>query len=203
MTDPRAPTTDEEADLAAHFDVTARTELGLAIALFCGFSKMLIVLGLEPAGPMDPLVVTTPEIPEGVDVSALPTEPRRDDPHVAMLADHPRLAALWQHMVVALDEQEWLPGDVLETCRNRVATLHGVDWAVTDAAATGPLVDACVAVAEMFAVDVHAVTDEMADRVSELVGPEGLTTLAAALAIWEGFYRLAATWAWEPGVAVH
>lgn len=164
---------------------------------------MLIVLGLEPAEAMDPLVVTTPEIPDGVDISTLRTEPTGGDPHVAMIAGHPRLAALWQHMVAALDEQEWLPPEVLEACRSRVAALHGAPWAVTDVEASGPLVDACVAVAEMFVVDVHAVTDEMAAEVSELVGPEGLTTLAAALAIWEGLYRLAATWDWKPGVRVH
>ncbi|MEQ8717787.1 MAG: hypothetical protein RIE08_09265 [Acidimicrobiales bacterium] len=166
---------------------------------------MLIVLGLEPTG-MDTLVVTTPEIPAGVDVASLPTTPVGEDPHVAMIDGHPRLAALWERMVAALDEQTWIPPVVLDACRRRVAELHGVRWALdaptpVTGAADPDVVAACVAVTEMFVVDVHAVTDEMAAEVTRRVGPEGLTTLAAALAIWEGFYRLASTWGWAPATA--
>lgn len=163
---------------------------------------MLIVLGLEPTG-MDTLVVTTPEIPADVDVTSLPTTPVGEDPHVAMIEGHSRLAALWERMVAALDDQSWIAPVVLDTCRRRVAELHGVQWALDvtpgpTGTADPDVVAACVAVTEMFVVDVHAVTDQMAAEVTRHVGPEGLTTLAATLAIWEGFYRLAATWGWAP-----
>lgn len=159
---------------------------------------MLIVLGLEPDGPMDTLVQTTPAIPKRVDTSALPDAPIGDAPEVAMLAGNRRLAALWEHMAAALDSQPWLPSAALEAARSRTATMHGLSWAATPVPIGDPLVQACVAVAEMFVADVHAVTDDMAARVVDLAGPEAFTTLAAALAIWEGIYRLAATWGWEP-----
>jgi hypothetical protein len=192
-------------DLEDHFTPIARIELGLGLSFFCGFSKMLIVLGLEPAA-MDTLVVTTPEIPAGVDAASLPTMPVGDDPHVAMIEGHPRLAALWEHMVAALGDQAWIGPVVLDACRRRVAELHGLQWALDTATtsietADPDVVAACVAVTEMFVVDVHAVTDEMAAEVTRHVGPEGLTTLAATLAIWEGYYRLAATWGWAPDAA--
>lgn len=57
--DPRRPTQREAADLADHFDAIEQTELALGLGLFHGFSKMLIVLGLEPE-QMETTVLPTP-----------------------------------------------------------------------------------------------------------------------------------------------
>jgi hypothetical protein len=43
----------------AEFDAAQRTEIGIGLALFHGFSKVLIALGCEPA-EMDTTILPTP-----------------------------------------------------------------------------------------------------------------------------------------------
>lgn len=56
---PGAPDADEAAALREHFGDDELVELSLAAGLFVGFSKMMIVLGLEPEH-MDTTVLPTP-----------------------------------------------------------------------------------------------------------------------------------------------
>lgn len=54
-----APPPDEQAALAAEFTAEELAELSTGLALFCGFSKLMIALGCEPA-EMDLTELPTP-----------------------------------------------------------------------------------------------------------------------------------------------
>ena len=56
------PSVDDQARLRAEFSDEELVELGIGLALFHGFSKMLIALGLEPEH-MDTTVLPTPDRP--------------------------------------------------------------------------------------------------------------------------------------------
>jgi len=142
-----------------------------------------------------------------------------DDPHVAVLAAHPLLADRWAAMAAAIWEHEAISHRVLELCRIRVAQLLGVDWAVeyrtpgldvleAKALSVGawptadPINDleqACLAIAELFVIDVHALTDEQMADLSDRVGAQGLIQLTTALAVWDGIYRTSLTLDFDDG----
>lgn len=52
------------AELRRHYTEGQLVELALGVSLFHGFSKMLVVLGLEPE-EMDTTVMPTPDVPAG------------------------------------------------------------------------------------------------------------------------------------------
>lgn len=58
------PSREVRAALQAELTDEQIVELSMALALFHGFSKMLIVLGLEPES-MSTLVLPTPDVPQG------------------------------------------------------------------------------------------------------------------------------------------
>jgi len=61
LRDPEPPTADLAAAMRREFDGGQRVELGVAVAMFMGFAKMLITLGLEPEpGTMPVAVMPTP-----------------------------------------------------------------------------------------------------------------------------------------------
>jgi alkylhydroperoxidase family enzyme len=101
---------------------------------------------------------------------------------------------------------------LLELCRLRIAQLHGcaselrvryqpaVDAGLSEEkiaalsdAADSPLYSeaerACVALAELFAMDPHAITDADAARVVAVLGDAGTVALVEALAMFDGFTR--------------
>ena len=101
---------------------------------------------------------------------------------------------------------------ILELCRLRVAQLHGceaelrvryqpaLDAGLTEEkiaaladAGDSPLYSdaerACVALAELFAMDPHAITDADAARVVAQLGDAGTVALDEALALFDGFIR--------------
>jgi alkylhydroperoxidase family enzyme len=110
---------------------------------------------------------------------------------------------------------------LLELCRLRVAQLHdcqaelrlryrpaleaGLDEAKIAAlprAATSPafseLERDCLALAELFVADPHAISDEDAARVTDRLGPEGTVALVQALALFDGFARFRLVLGIEP-----
>jgi len=101
---------------------------------------------------------------------------------------------------------------LLELCRLRVAQIHGceselriryqpaLDAGLTEAkiaalpeASHSPLYSeaerACIAFAELFAIDPHAIADEDAARVVAALGEPGTVALVEALALFDGFTR--------------
>jgi alkylhydroperoxidase family enzyme len=118
-------------------------------------------------------------------------------------------------------EERLLDPVLLELCRLRVAQLHGCESelrlrhqpaldaglserkiAELSRAATSPafspLERDCIALAELFVADPHAITDEDAARISEPLGAEGLVALVQALALFDGFARFRLVLGVEP-----
>jgi alkylhydroperoxidase family enzyme len=101
---------------------------------------------------------------------------------------------------------------LLELCRLRIAQLHGCESelrvryqpaieaglteekiaALADAADSSLYSEAeraCIAFAELFAMDPHAITDADAARVVAVLGDAGVVALVEALAMFDGFSR--------------
>jgi alkylhydroperoxidase family enzyme len=115
---------------------------------------------------------------------------------------------------------------LLELCRLRIAQLHGCEAelrvryqpaldaglaeekiaALGDAAHSplfGEAERACIALAELFAMDPHAITDADAARVVAALGDAGTVALVEALALFDGFARFRLMLEVEPpGAAV-
>jgi alkylhydroperoxidase family enzyme len=129
-----------------------------------------------------------------------------------LLGIRPDLAELWHR----LEDELWQDGTVdpvvLELCRLRVAQLHGAGASLarrTEAAVAAGLTEELVAalsswptddrfagparaaltVTELFVVDPHAVTDDHVAELLDAVGASALTTVATALAVWDGISR--------------
>jgi hypothetical protein len=102
-----------------------------------------------------------------------------------------------------------VPAEVLERCRLRLAQLHRSTRALQERSAHAPLGDAavgrlsqwyedpslddgarvCIAFAELFAIDPHAIGDEHAAAVVDAFGDAGLVHLTTALGLWENLHR--------------
>jgi alkylhydroperoxidase family enzyme len=118
-------------------------------------------------------------------------------------AHHRLHAAVWDGPI---------PAPVLERCRLRMAQLLGAARALgerspaavaagfteADAACvaqwpTDPGLDdgtrACLAFAELFVIDPHAIDDSQAAAVVDAYGEAGLVTLTTGLGIWENQHR--------------
>lgn len=185
------------ADLDRSFTADEQTELLLGIALFHGFSKMLIALGLEPE-QMDTTIVPTPT-PPGRTTPGNPTA----DPHVELLKNRPDLAARWAEMARAVVDAAPSRAPTIYAARRRLAQLLGVAWAArlgrddeqsdSDTGASGPLLDLAIELAELFAIDVRAITTEHRERLRAASDDTGVVQLVMALAIYDGIYRVAAS----------
>lgn len=112
----------------------------------------------------------------------------------------------------SLWQQSHLPLEVLELCRRRLAQLHRAspDWETPRVAIAADkqaalshwdgseLIDdteaACLAFAEVYAMDAQAISDEHAAAVTAQVGDAGLVLLIEALGIFDGMTRLSLFW---------
>lgn len=126
-----------------------------------------------------------------------------------VLALRPELAAAHERLLDAV----WaapVPAATLELCRLRMAQLLDCRPALAERApgaplaperierlsrwATDPSFDdaerACLAFAELFVVDHHAITDEQAGAVRDALGEPGFVAFTTALAVWENQHRL-------------
>ncbi len=124
----------------------------------------------------------------------------------------PALAAARDALRASLRQQPHLPGAVLELCRLRLAQLHhsAADLATTEYALPesrrgalghwdssslfGAAERACLAFAEVYAMDAAALTDEHADAVKSHYGDAGLVALIEALGIFDGAIRVNLLW---------
>lgn len=103
-----------------------------------------------------------------------------------------------------------LPASVLPLCKIRMAQLHGVQVDSNTGALNAERVDAvaqwpaneqfslvekaCLAYTEVYAMDVHAITDAHSDAVKLHVGEPGLVALVQALGVFYAQTRLAKLW---------
>jgi alkylhydroperoxidase family enzyme len=133
----------------------------------------------------------------------------------------PNLYAAWRDFEAVFWERGLLEPGLLELCRLRVAQLLGCESALglrhgpaglpavserrveaLDDWASSPLFSAaeraCLAFAEMFVRDPHAIADADAAAVVEQLGQKGLVALCEWLALCDGFSRFRIALAVEP-----
>jgi alkylhydroperoxidase family enzyme len=160
-------------------------------------------------------------------VSWLPEQARGETPLDRVFGLRPNLYAAYREFLALFAERRPLDPLLLELCRLLVARIHGcraelaLRWRPAVAAglseakvaalelwSAGPFDDrerACLAFAEMFVRDPHAITDADAAAVARHLGEPGLVALAEALALFDGFARFQVLLGVEPageGVAV-
>jgi hypothetical protein len=73
-------------------------------------------------------------------------------------------------------------------CRARVALLLG---APGDHDPSGSGTDVVLELVEQLVLDAHGVSDDLVARVRSVLSPRAIVTLAQAVVVWEGQYRLA------------
>jgi hypothetical protein len=161
------------------FDLAEREEIAMALALYHGFSKVLIALGLEP----EPGTMSTTELPTPDTKAAFAT--LEEGFVTAEAAVDAACAAHTDKAAPAL----------LAAVRARVSTLIG-GTAKAVSAVHGmqdphPAMAAWIDLAEMFVVDIHAVDDHMFAAAADPVGAELTTSLFVAMALADGRARLA------------
>ena len=143
-----------------------RFELAVGLGLFHGFSKVLIALGVEP----EPGTMATTEIPT----------PDTDAPIGSLRGGLDAIDATIEDAVGLGDR------DALDAARRRVCTLLGASG-VSDGPVQLPGVSD---LAELFVIDVHAITDAQFASVAESLGPAPMVALLIGLAVADCRARL-------------
>ncbi|MEM8499013.1 MAG: hypothetical protein AAF542_13380 [Pseudomonadota bacterium] len=126
------------------------------------------------------------------------------------LAQHSELSPLLTDFQRSFSGLPQLPPSVLPLCKIRMAQLHrakvdnntSVEFEeLAKAVAHWPdheqftlLEKACLAFTEVYAMDVHAITDAQSDAVKQTVGEPGLVALVQALGVFYAETRLATLW---------
>ncbi len=136
-----------------------------------------------------------------------------------MAGELPDLAAPYFALQRSLWDQSHLPVEILELCRLRLAQLHRCDvevarteldilkekrdaltqWEQSELFSAADR--ACLAFAEVYAMDAQALTDEHAGAVKEHFGDAGLVLLVEALGIFDGRTRVSLLWQLQPEAA--
>ena len=126
-----------------------------------------------------------------------------------VLALRPELAAAHHRLIDSVWDSP-VPARTLEFCRLRMAQLLRCQPALTERSAPSGLSDAeigrlpqwpvdplfnaaertCLEFAELFVIDCHAITDELAASARAVLGDAGMVAFTTALAVWENQHRL-------------
>ena len=130
----------------------------------------------------------------------------------SVLAAAPDIANKFNAFYDSFWGQSHIDTTTLELCRLRLAQLHGstVDLQREDCALPAHKREnisswdkdeaftvaerACLALAEIYAMDPSAITDEQADAVKQCYGDQGLITLLQALGVFDGMARMSLLW---------
>ena len=122
----------------------------------------------------------------------------------------PNLHAAWQKFEALLWQAEGAQPVIYALCRRRLAQMNGSavlpgspDPAISDdkehalsawwkSDLFSDLERACLTFAEQYALDPSGISDDMARRVTEALGPAGTVAFVEALAIFDGFTRFCA-----------
>ncbi|MFK8020856.1 MAG: carboxymuconolactone decarboxylase family protein [Pseudomonadales bacterium] len=132
-----------------------------------------------------------------------------------VIAQHGVLAPLFDNFYASFYQQAHIPPVVLELCRLRVAQLHknaaefrlqlcDVEFGQRDALVNWPSSEvfseaqrSCLALAEVYSMDVHAISDAHTNAVKQHYGDAGLVALIQALGVFYGLTRMGQVWGVE------
>lgn len=120
----------------------------------------------------------------------------------ALLRQREPLAQHFQHFQNAFHEEGHLDPRLLELCRARIDTLHGITGTTSLDAATAqqisrgefggftPVEQHALSVAEQMAIDAHGVSDQQIKRLNELLGEAATVSLVTAASMHDAGIRL-------------
>ena len=132
-----------------------------------------------------------------------------------VIEQHEVLAPLFGDFYASFYQQVHISPGVLELCRLRIAQLHKnasefaqqrcdvgsgqrdalVNW--PSSAVFSEAERSCLALAEVYTIDVQSISDEHANAVKQHYGDAGLVTLIQALGVFYGLTRMGQVWGVE------
>jgi len=183
------PVPDEiRSSLLSSFTQKEIAELSIGVALFHGFSKMLIALGREPE-EMDTTIVPTPQFPGSpVTSSDIP----RNFSH--LFTDIPAIGMRWAMLEEGLLSIGAVPDSALSLVKHRMSEVLGVSY-ISNKPETTPIENGQFirSVAESFVFDVRSITSAIRSEAIEIYSSEGLLQLMFGMALFDGILRMEAT----------
>ena len=183
------PVPDEtRSSLLSIFTQKEIAELSIGVALFHGFSKMLIALGREPE-EMDTTIVPTPQFPDST-----VTSPYLSRNFSHLFIEIPAIGTRWAILEEGLLSIDAVPDNALSLVKHRMSELLGVSY-LSNMPETAPIENSELlrSVAESFVFDVRSISSETRREVSEIYSSEGLLQLMFGMALYDGVLRMEAT----------
>ena len=183
------PVPDEiRSSLLSTFTQKEIAELSIGVALFHGFSKMLIALGREPE-EMDTTVIPTPQFPDSTVSNA---DLSGNFSH--LFTDIPDIGMRWRILEDALFSIGDVPDRALSLVKHRMSELLGVSYLATERE-TSVMENSefLRSVTESFVFDIRSISSVTRREISEIYGSEGLLQLMFAMALYDGILRMEAT----------
>ncbi|MAU39765.1 MAG: hypothetical protein CL501_02750 [Actinobacteria bacterium] len=174
-----------DRELGDLFDASEITEISLGVALFHGFSKMLIALGREP-NEMETTIIPTPT----PSTNRLDKVFSADNPMHAVLSASKNLRDRWLDLEDALWETSSYPTSELQMIRSRLSELLPIPEACSRYYRSNTEDSSSVGIADQFFYDVRSITEKQRNEISQNYGPEGLVTLMICLALYDGAFRI-------------
>ena len=171
-----------------YFNPSQVTELLLGIALFHGFSKMLIALGREPSD-MDTVVIPTPAAP----TNSLNIDYPETNPMYRILSPSTNLRDRWLHFEDALWKSDSCPSEILEILRSRLAELLTLPNDFSEYYHTDSRNSSLAPIADQFFFDVRSISEEQRSSIVGKIGLDGLLNLMICLALYDGAFRVIST----------
>ena len=170
---------------AAYFNLAEITELSLGVALFHGFSKMLICLGREPK-EMETTIIQTPTAP----AVSLSKEFENGNPMHVILSPMPNLRDRWLDLENSLWKNCSYPTEKLRVLRYRLSELLSIPQTYSDYYETVDIDLESDRLADQFFYDVRSFTDGQRNKIVRDYGLTGLVDLMVCLALYDGAFRL-------------
>ena len=173
-----------DADLRKLFHVSEITEIALGVALFHGFSKMLIALGREP-DEMETTIIPTPT----PSLDRLDKVFAADNPMHIVLSPSQNLRDRWLDLEEALWETQSYPIAELLAIRSRLSELLPIPTNFLNYYSSNTT-SSSLKIADQFFYDVRSISAEQRSEISRNFGDEGLVVLMISLALYDGAFRL-------------
>lgn len=166
------------------FNSVEITELVLGVALFHGFSKMLIALGREP-DEMETTVIPTPTAPD----IALKKSFNSSNPMYEILSAAPKLRDRWLDLEKTLLDKTSYPIEKLEAVRSRISELLPIPDRYATHYRASVIEAGSARLADQFFYDVRSFTVEQRNEIIKRYGLSGLVDLMICLALYDGAFR--------------
>tara|TARA_B100000902_G_scaffold387396_1_gene431443 strand:- start:118 stop:741 length:624 start_codon:yes stop_codon:yes gene_type:complete len=174
--------------LQTYFSEHEIAELCIGVALFHGFSKMLIALGREPE-EMDTTIVPTPHLPESSTVES--GYVTNDFSHLFTYL--PDMESRWAVLEQSLLSLDALPEKVLSLSKHRMSQVLGVVHAASEPVGTYTDDEQFIrSVSESFVFDIRSIASSTRERIIESYGSQGLLQLMFGMALYDGIFRMEA-----------